>query len=44
MSDALPADIAAELAQSDRAAYFEQRIFVYSPFGTIITALLLFAA
>lgn len=43
MNEALPADIAAELAKSDRASYFEQRIFVYSPFGTTITAILLFA-
>ena len=42
MSDVLPADMAAELARSDRAAYFEQRIFVLSPFGTAMTALLIF--
>lgn len=32
-----------ELKASDRQAYLEQRIFVLSPFGTVLTALLLFA-
>jgi len=32
------------LRQSDRKAYFEQRLFVLSPFGTFPTALILFIA
>ncbi len=43
MSEAAPEDIAHALAASDRHAYVEQRIFVYSPFGTLATALLIFA-
>ncbi|HEX2592503.1 MAG TPA: hypothetical protein VHL34_13455 [Rhizomicrobium sp.] len=34
--------VQAELTVSDRHAYFEQRIFVLSPFGTPLTTLLLF--
>ena len=41
MSDAVPASLAAELARSDRQAYFEQRLFVLSPLGDFATALLL---
>jgi hypothetical protein len=40
MSDAIPADILRDLAQSDRKAYLEQRLFVFSPFGTFVTAAL----
>ncbi|SRR5579885_353886 len=42
MSEAAAA-IAADLATSDRKAYFEQRIFVFSPLGTLATAFLIFA-
>jgi hypothetical protein len=34
--------VLADLRQSDRSAYLEQRIFVLSPFGTGVTALILF--
>jgi hypothetical protein len=43
MNEAVPADVARSLAQSDRHAYLEQRIFVYSPLGTLPTAFLIFA-
>ena len=42
MSEVLPADLARNLAESDRRAYFEQRIFVFSPLGTVPTTLLAF--
>jgi len=43
MVESIPADMAAELKRSDRGAYFEQRLFVLSPFNTFWTALLIFA-
>ena len=42
MSETVPTDIARNLAESDRHAYFEQRIFVFSPLGTLPTTLLAF--
>jgi hypothetical protein len=45
MSDAVPVPvhtIADEYRAADARAYFEQRLFVLSPFGTFATALLLF--
>jgi hypothetical protein len=42
MSDALSADMLADIAQSDRGAYFEQRLFVLSPLGDLATAALFF--
>lgn len=42
MAEALPADIAAEFTDSDRKAYFEQRLFVLSPLGTWGTAAAIF--
>ncbi|MEI9996125.1 MAG: hypothetical protein WDM91_16135 [Rhizomicrobium sp.] len=45
MSDnAVPDDIARALGASDRHAYLEQRLFVLSPFGTLPTTIILFAA
>lgn len=46
MGDADAEDLAEEVAlrQADRRAYFEQRLFVLSPFGTFVTALLIFIA
>jgi hypothetical protein len=43
MSDSLSADVISELAESDRTAYLEQRIFVLSPFNLPLTAALIFA-
>jgi hypothetical protein len=43
MAEALPAEIVAAFAVSDRTAYFEQRLFVLSPFGTWGTAAAIFA-
>ncbi len=44
MSDAaVPEGMARALGASDRHAYLEQRIFVYSPFGILPTAIVLFA-
>ena len=43
MADSLPIEVSDELRRSDREAYFEQRIFVLSPFGTTSTAVLIFA-
>jgi hypothetical protein len=43
MSESLPFEIADELRSSDRSAYLEQAIFVYSPFGTHVTAVLIFS-
>jgi hypothetical protein len=43
MSDAGMAEYEAELAVTDRRAYFEQRLFVLSPLGDMPTALLIFA-
>ncbi len=43
MVESIPTDIAAELKRSDRGAYFEQRLFVLSPFNTFWTTLLIFA-
>ncbi|MEI9885599.1 MAG: hypothetical protein WDN08_03715 [Rhizomicrobium sp.] len=40
MSDAL--SVEEQLRAADRKAYFEQRLFVLSPFGTFATALVLF--
>ena len=42
MGEPVPEEIARALAASDRRAYFEQRIFVFSPFGTLATALIIF--
>lgn len=42
MSESLPFEIADELRCSDRGAYVEQAIFVRSPFGTHVTAVLIF--
>jgi hypothetical protein len=42
MSDAIPADLTAEWGRLDRQAYFEQRIFVFSPLGDFWTALAIF--
>src|SRR6185312_3373528 len=43
MAESLPFDLAQELKRSDREAYFEQLVFVRSPFGTHGTAVLIFA-
>jgi len=43
MIESIPADMAAELKRADRGAYFEQRLFVLSPFNTFWTTLLIFA-
>jgi len=43
MKDPVPEQIARDLAATDRHAYLEQRIFVYSPFGTLATSVILFA-
>jgi len=43
MTDALPSEITAALAASDRRAYLEQQIFIRSPFGVWITSALIFA-
>jgi hypothetical protein len=43
MDPSVPAAVAAELAQEDREAYAEQRIYVLSPFDTLWTTLLVFA-
>jgi len=43
MTEALPEDVAAAMAAADRRAYFEQRLFIRSPFGLWTTALLIFA-
>ncbi len=42
VEDCIPADIRRELTQSDRKAYLEQRLFVWSPLGTFGTALCVF--
>ncbi|MEI9930638.1 MAG: hypothetical protein WDM89_08830 [Rhizomicrobium sp.] len=42
MVESIPADIAAELKRSDRGAYLEQRLFVFSPVNTFWTSLLIF--
>jgi hypothetical protein len=42
MNDAVSEDFARAVAATDRHAYFEQRIFVLSPVGTLPTALLIF--
>ncbi len=42
MVDSIPMELADELARADRAAYWEQRLFVLSPFGTVVTATLVF--
>jgi hypothetical protein len=42
MAEALPAEILADFAASDRKAYFEQRLFVLSPLGTWGTAASIF--
>ncbi len=42
MHEPVPDEFARALAVSDRKAYFEQRIFVLSPFGTFATALIIF--
>jgi len=39
MSEAIPDNIRVSLAKSDRDAYFEQLLFVRSPFGTAVTTL-----
>jgi hypothetical protein len=44
MSDAVPEQLTAEWRHSDRHAYFEQRLFVFSPLGDLATALIIFAA
>ncbi|HWD26732.1 MAG TPA: hypothetical protein VG387_06185 [Rhizomicrobium sp.] len=43
MKEALPPDVAAAIAAADKRAYFEQRVFIRSPFGLWTTALLIFA-
>jgi hypothetical protein len=43
MNEAVPSDVKRALAEADRHAYLEQRIFIYSPFGTLATAIILFA-
>jgi hypothetical protein len=43
MSDAVPEELTAEWRRSDRRAYFEQRLFVFSPLGDLTTALIIFA-
>jgi hypothetical protein len=43
MADSIPADLAEDQARTDRGAYWEQRLFVYSPFGTFVTSVLVFA-
>ena len=42
MREPLPPEILDEYRASDRKAYWEQRIFVLSPFGTLATAALIF--
>jgi len=42
MSETVPAEILHALAVSDRKAYFEQRLFVRSPFGTLATSAIIF--
>lgn len=42
MGDLTLEQVHADLSKSDRSAYLEQRIFVLSPFGTFMTAVLLF--
>ncbi len=42
MEDAASADFLRDMARSDRTAYFEQRLFVWSPLGTFWTALVIF--
>src|SRR6185312_1640667 len=42
MSESLPFDVAGELKRSDRGASLEQLVFVLSPFGTHVTAILIF--
>jgi len=43
MTESIPAEIMSQLAQADRKAYLEQRLFVLSPFNTFWTTLLIFA-
>jgi hypothetical protein len=43
MEQPVPTEIKRALAEADRHAYLEQRLFVYSPFGTLATTLILFA-
>lgn len=42
MADISLEQVQADLSASDRKAYFEQRVFVLSPFNTFVTATLLF--
>lgn len=42
MSDAVTAEMLADIAKSDRGAYCEQKLFVLSPLGDVATALLCF--
>jgi len=43
MSDVLPPEVIERFRSTDRKAYWEQRLFVLSPFGTLATAVLIFA-
>jgi hypothetical protein len=43
MSEALPEEIVAALAEADKRAYLEQRLFIRSPFGLWTTTALIFA-
>jgi hypothetical protein len=43
MSESVPIDVAQAMAREDRKAYLEQRLFVFSPFSTFWTTLLIFA-
>ena len=43
MTEVFPEDVTAAMAAADRRAYFEQRLFIRSPFGLWTTALAIFA-
>ena len=43
MSEPFPPEVVERFRSTDRTSYWEQRIFVLSPFGTLATAVLIFA-
>jgi len=42
MSDSVPFDVVQEMARTDRKAYLEQRLFVFSPLNTFWTTIAIF--